>query len=179
MQFKILFLPLPIIKTATRAPVSQISWDMQKTLLLTNDIAQVPMLARWVEELGQELQLPLDVVFQLNLALEEAVVNVMNYAYPGEKGKPVTVTAEFIASKGGEERILFVLTDEGVPFDPTLAAEPDVTLPAEQRSIGGLGIFLVQRLMENVTYERKGRQNVLSMLYCVHHRGEAFVTENL
>ena len=162
---------MPIIKTATRAPASQISWDMQKILLLTNDIAQVPMLARWVEELGQELQLPLDVVFQLNLALEEAVVNVMNYAYPGEKGKPVTVTAEFIASKGGEERILFVLTDEGVPFDPTLAAE--------QRSIGGLGIVLVQRLMENVTYERKGRQNVLSMLYCVHHRGEAFVTENI
>ena len=69
---------------------------MQKTLSLTNDISQIPMLAAWVKELGQEQALPVPAMFRLNLALEEAVVNVMNYAYPGERGRPVIITAEKI-----------------------------------------------------------------------------------
>lgn len=138
---------------------------MQKTLSLTNDISQIPMLAAWVKELGQEQALPVPAMFRLNLALEEAVVNVMNYAYPGERGRPVIITAERVRQEDGTERIIFTLTDEGVPFDPTRAQEPDVTLPAEKRSIGGLGIFLVQQLMERVTYERLGQRNVLAMVY--------------
>lgn len=140
---------------------------MQKTLTLINDIAQVPMLAEWVEELGEELSLPMPAVFQLNLALEEAVVNVMNYAYPGEKGRPVTLIAEQKTDKGNGERIVFRLIDEGVPFDPTQQAAPDITLSAEERSIGGLGIFLVEQLMEEVTYQRDGTRNILSMVYNV------------
>lgn len=141
---------------------------MQKTLSLINDISQVPLLAKWIEELGQELSLPMSAVFQLNLALEEAVVNVMNYAYPGEKGRPITIAAELINNKLQEERIIFILADKGVPFDPTKATEPDITLPAEQRNIGGLGIFLVQQLMEGVIYKREEEKNILTMVYRIN-----------
>lgn len=141
---------------------------MQKNLSLINDISQVPLLAKWIEELGQELSLPMSAVFQLNLALEEAVVNVMNYAYPGEKGRPITIAAELINNKLQEERIIFILADKGVPFDPTKATEPDITLPAEQRNIGGLGIFLVQQLMEGVIYKREEEKNILTMVYRIN-----------
>lgn len=141
---------------------------MQKNLSLINDISQVPLLAKWIEELGQELSLPMSAVFQLNLALEEAVVNVMNYAYPGEKGRPITIAAELINNELQEERIIFILADKGVPFDPTKATEPDITLPAEQRNIGGLGIFLVQQLMEGVIYKREEEKNILTMVYRIN-----------
>ena len=127
-------------------------------LILHNDVAEVPMLAAWVEELGEELGLDMSEVFQLNLALEEAVVNVMNYAYEGEGLIKLSV------SSSGQE-IVFVLEDEGKEFDPTKVKDPDITLSAEEREIGGLGIFLVQQFMESVVYSRKFGKNVLTMIY--------------
>lgn len=138
---------------------------MQKSLSLINDISQVTVLAEWVSLMGKELFLPMHTIFQLNLALEEAVVNVMNYAYPGKKGQYVTLTAKTVKNIDGSEHIIFVLKDNGIPFDPTQAPKPDTTLTAEKRNIGGLGIFLVQHLMENVTYERREENNILTMKY--------------
>lgn len=136
---------------------------------MTNDISQVPLLAEWVRELGMRLNLPVSAVFRLNLALEEAVVNVMKYAYPDKKECPITISAEVVSDEADStERIVFVLTDEGVPFDPTQAKYPDITLPAEARRIGGLGIFLVEQLMECVQYERAGQKNVLTMIYFIN-----------
>ncbi len=132
---------------------------MKKELHLTNDVSQVVALGEWVEHLGEELSLNPADVFQLNLALEEAVVNVMNYAYPGQVDMPIVLCAT--TDEGGG--IVFSLTDNGVPFDPTKAEAPDITLSAEQREIGGLGIFLVEQLMNRVAYERRGESNVLTM----------------
>lgn len=137
---------------------------MTKTLHLENDIAQVPVLAEWVEMLGEELMLPMPAVFQLNLALEEAVVNVMNYAYPDKTGMPVVLTAK---TEEGEDTIMFQLSDEGIAFDPTQQEDPDITLSAEERNIGGLGIFLVQQMMQSVTYNRTDDRNILTMIYKV------------
>lgn len=141
---------------------------MVKEISLTNNVSQVPMLAAWVDAVGEELGLPPAAMFQLNLALEEAVVNVMNYAYPGEEGKPVYLRAESSMSEDGRERVIFTLTDEGVPFNPTKVAMPDITLSAEERQIGGLGIFLVEQLMETVEYRRSEERNVLIMSYLVN-----------
>ena len=95
----------------------------------------------------------------LNLALEEAVVNVMNYAYP--KGTVGTVTIDAEAS---DERLKFVITDTGQPFDPTAQADADVTLSIEERPIGGLGIFLVRQIMDTVAYQRLNGVNQLTLL---------------
>lgn len=133
---------------------------MKKELHLINDVSQVVTLGEWVESLGEELSLNPADVFQLNLALEEAVVNVINYAYPGQTGMPIVLCA---TADEGREGVVFSLKDNGVPFDPTKADAPDLTLSAEEREIGGLGIFLVEQLMNRVTYERQGESNVLTM----------------
>lgn len=134
---------------------------MNDTLLLTNDITEVPALGEWVERVGEEAMLPPDQVFRLNLALEEAVVNVMNYAYPeGKTGMPIRLTV----NETDDGHLRFVLEDEGTPFDPTQKEDPDITLPAEERSIGGLGIMLVRQLMSSVSYERRGNTNRLTLI---------------
>lgn len=132
---------------------------MKETLRLTNDINEIPQLGEWIESLGDRLGLAPDKVFNLNLALEEAVVNVMNYAYPDQTGMPVWLTAD-----DTDGSLRFTLEDEGVPFDPTQQDAPDITLDVDERPIGGLGIFLVSQLMSKVSYEYKGNRNCLTMI---------------
>jgi sigma-B regulation protein RsbU (phosphoserine phosphatase) len=92
------------------------------------------------------------------LAVEEAVVNVMSYAYPiGTKGD-VTVQA-----KATGQWLKFIIIDQGKAFDPTLKGEADTTLNAEERPIGGLGIYLVRQLMDSINYERVDGHNVLTL----------------
>lgn len=123
------------------------------SLVMRNDIQQIPTLAEWIDslDLPQELNMP------INLALEEAVSNVMLYAYPGSSGQ-VLVEAEHSA-----EQITFTISDSGIPFDPTAQTEPDLTLTAEERPIGGLGIHLVKQIMDSIRYERKDNRNILTL----------------
>lgn len=131
---------------------------MTKTLHLTNNINQIPLLAEWTEQLADECQLPADKAFQLNLALEEAVANVMLYAYPDQQDMPIVLTAEIMP-----DCIVFVLSDQGIPFDPTQAKDPDLTLSAEDRPIGGLGIMLVRQFMKDIVYSYENGCNRLQM----------------
>ena len=128
-------------------------------IVMRNDIQQIPTLAEWIDALGipQNLNMP------INLALEEAVSNVMLYAYPGRDDGKVIV--EFVRSKTHDgERLLFTITDTGIPFDPTAQKEADITLSAEERSIGGLGIHLVRQIMDEVVYRREETRNILTLI---------------
>ena len=127
-------------------------------LILHNDIQKIPQLADFVETIAEEKQLSQSMAMSLNLALEEAVTNVILYAYPD--GADGLVDVEAILK---EHSLEFIITDSGVPFDPTAAPEVDVTLSVEERPIGGLGIYLVRQLMDEVRYQRLGDKNVLSM----------------
>ena len=97
-------------------------------------------------------------IFNLTLVLEEAVVNVINYAYPKEEHEYI-----YLSARMHEGSIVLVLTDTGKEFDPTAAPEADVTLSAEDRQIGGLGIFLIRQIMNEVKYERIEGKNVLTL----------------
>ena len=131
---------------------------LDEQLILENDVHQVPELNKFVKSVTSRLNLDTSLSSQLMLAVEEAVVNVMNYAYPiGSKGE-VNITAQ-----GTEDSIKFIITDEGKAFDPTQALEADTTLSAEERPIGGLGILLVQQLMDSINYERINNKNVLTL----------------
>ncbi len=123
------------------------------SLFMRNDIQQIPTLAEWIEG----LDLPTELSMPINLALEEAVSNVMLYAYPGQHGQ---VLIEF--SK--EKSIIFTITDSGIPFDPTQQREADTTLSLEERQIGGLGIHLVRQLMDEIYYRREDNKNVLTLI---------------
>ncbi len=130
----------------------------QKSLTLSNDVQQVPQLSAFVDEVCEAMGFDMTTTMQINLAIEEAVVNVMNYAYPqGVKGE---VNIEAVANS---KRLKFVLRDSGVAFDPTAKDDADTTLAAEDRPIGGLGIHLVKELMDSVNYERVDGHNVLTL----------------
>jgi len=88
--------------------------------------------------------------------VEEAVVNVMSYGYPDNKVGLVDIDME---SDG--KWITITITDSGIPFDPTKKEEVDITLPADQRPIGGLGIYLVRNIMDTVEYQNINNQNIL------------------
>ena len=127
-----------------------IRW-MKYSLIMRNDIQQIPTLAEWVET----LPVPAELNMPINLALEEAVTNVMLYAYPDGPGR---VLVEFTPP------MTFTITDSGIPFDPTKKEDADISLSAEERPIGGLGIFLVRQIMDEVTYERKDNKNILTLV---------------
>ena len=129
-----------------------------KSITLSNNVADVPILAGFVEEVCEEAGINMATMMQLNLAIEEAVVNVMDYAYPAGTEGDVLVDA-----KVDNGQLHIIITDKGTPFDPTAKADVDTTLSAEERNIGGLGIHLMHHYMDSITYERKDGQNVLTM----------------
>ena len=131
----------------------------RKQIILQNDIQQVPLLAQFVDEVCEAAGIDVATTMKLNLAIEEAVVNVMNYAYP--QG---TVGDINIEAKGDDNLLEFIISDTGTPFDPTAKAEVDTTLSAEERTIGGLGIHLVRNIMDSINYERVNGKNILALI---------------
>jgi anti-sigma regulatory factor (Ser/Thr protein kinase) len=95
----------------------------------------------------------------LRLVCEEALVNVINYAYPGSEGE-LTITAEI---KPTPPAIVLEIIDGGIAFNPLDRPTPDISLPAEQRPIGGLGIFIIKKNMDCVDYKHDNGRNVLTM----------------
>ena len=133
---------------------------MPKVLCIKNDIHELNTLTQFLEEVGDELGLSPGLVMNLNLVLEEAVSNIIFYAYPKdvvvEQAVTLTLTCE-------PDELLMCLKDHGIAFDPTQKEDPDLTLSAEERPIGGLGIFLIRQLMDEVTYRREGDCNLFTM----------------
>lgn len=131
---------------------------MEKSIILANEISEIARLNGFIEDIASEFSLSPDVVFNLNLVLEEAVANIINYAYPKDEHESI-----YLSARMHEDSIVLVLTDTGKEFDPTMAPEVDVTLSAEERQIGGLGIFLIRQIMNEVRYERIDGKNVLTL----------------
>lgn len=113
----------------------------------------------FLEEAGEELGLNSSSIMSLTLVMEEAISNVIFYAYHKENE---TLAIEI--SLLFEKRVLTImLADTGPAFDPTTKKDPDITLSAEDRPIGGLGIFLIKKIMDEVSYQREGERNVFIM----------------
>ena len=131
---------------------------MRKELRIKNQVSELEKVAKFVEEIGEELGLNMELQMNLNLVMEEMVSNVIFYAYP--EGEDAEI--ELLAKSDGKE-LTFVLSDQGKEFDPTAKedANPDIN-PAD-REIGGMGIFIVKNIMNKVTYQRLEGRNLLTM----------------
>lgn len=161
----------------------------QYSITLPNDVQTVPQLAEFVDQVCEEAGFDMATIMKLNLAIEEAVVNVMNYAYPAGTAGNVTIEAVLqpasAASASGVSvsaasvsgvsvpgsfpagvvgSLTFIISDSGVAFDPTVKPEVDTTLSAEERNIGGLGIHLIRQIMDSVSYERTDNRNILTLV---------------
>ncbi len=131
----------------------------ERHLILHNDIQQIPQLAEFMETIAEEKGLNQSLCMSLNLALEEAVTNVILYAYPDGADGLVDIEAVL-----REHTLEFIITDSGAPFDPTAVPDADVSLSAEERAIGGLGIHLVRQIMDEVRYQRFNDKNQLTLI---------------
>ena len=94
----------------------------------------------------------------INLALEEAIANIIMYAYPPQEQHDIILKVTVT-----ENQLIFLLTDNGLSFDPTQVEEVDISLSIEERPIGGLGIFLIRSIMNEVSYQRLDGENHLIM----------------
>jgi anti-sigma regulatory factor (Ser/Thr protein kinase) len=94
----------------------------------------------------------------INLVLEEALSNVIFYAYEAGSSQEIHIEIEYVAP-----RLKITIKDTGKAFDPTQKEDPNLHLPVEERPIGGLGIFLMRKIMDEISYERLGKENILRM----------------
>lgn len=128
------------------------------SVVFRNDIEEMYRLEQFIDEAVERWHLSPADAMNLNLALEEAIVNCIHYAYPEHKRGEILLHASL-----REDILTIVLSDAGIPFDPTKREAPDLELAAEDRPIGGLGIFLVKQIMDTVEYKRMEDRNVLIM----------------
>ena len=131
---------------------------MKKEIVINNQIEELERLAIFVEEVADALGLDPETNMHLNLALEEVVSNAILYAYPREMGEKIAVMAQ-----KENNSLVFTITDKGKECDPTKVEDADVTLSAEDREIGGLGIYIVKNIMNEVTYQRLDGKNILTL----------------
>ena len=120
----------------------------------------VRVLTDWADAELEQLACPMKAQMQIDLAIDEIFTNIASYAYAPGTGD-ATVRMDYDAGSG-----VFSLTfsDSGVPYNPLQKEDPDVNLPAEERSIGGLGIFLVKKTMDDMRYEYRDGRNVLTLM---------------
>lgn len=122
-------------------------------------IENITEVTAFVDEQLEAFDCPMKVQMQIDIAIDELFSNIAHYAYKLEVGK-ATVRVEF----DKEPRAAVVtFVDSGVPYDPLAKKDPDVTLSAEERKIGGLGIYLVKKSMDDMFYEYKDGQNMLTI----------------
>ena len=131
---------------------------LHETLTLKNDPHQVALLSSFVNGVLDKLGIDPKQAKKIRLAVEEVVVNVIDYAYPIGIEGDITVHA---SSDGSQ--VKFVIVDTGTPFDPTEKEKADTTLSVDERPIGGLGIHLVRQLMDSMNYERQDGRNILTL----------------
>lgn len=127
------------------------------SITLPATVENIGKITAFVEGRMEEKDCPLKQIMQVSMAVDEVMANVAMYAYAPGTGD-VTVAVDF---DDGSRTVSVTFIDRGVAFDPLAKEDPDVTLPAEQRKIGGLGIFLVKKTMDDVAYRREGDQNIL------------------
>jgi anti-sigma regulatory factor (Ser/Thr protein kinase) len=126
-------------------------------LTIDATVENIGIVTDFVDEQLEQYNCPIKAQMQINIAIDELFGNIAHYAYDPNVG-PATVKVEVI-----DEPMAVIITfiDSGVPYDPLAKADPDITLSAEERDFGGLGIYMVKKSMDDITYEYKEGKNIL------------------
>ena len=128
-----------------------------KEMTITATLDNIPTVTDFVDSKLEKFSFPGKVITQINIAIDELFSNIARYAYYPDVG-PATVRVEV---EDEPPAIVITFIDNGQPYDPLSSKEPDVSLSAEERKIGGLGIFMVRKLMDDIHYEYKDGKNIL------------------
>lgn len=131
-----------------------------KELTIEATVENIEKVTEFVDEQLETLDCPMKAEMQINIAIDELFSNIAFYAYRPEIGE-ATVRVEV---QEDPTAVIITFIDQGKPYDPLAKEDPDVTLSAEERGIGGLGIYMVKKSMDAVTYEYKDGSNILSIV---------------
>ena len=130
-----------------------------KSITVEAKIENVDKVTEFVNEVLEEKEGPLKVQMQLDVAIDEIFGNIAYYAY-GKGSGNATIQIEM---EDNPPKITLTFIDQGIPYNPLESKDPDITLDIEDREIGGLGIFLVKKTMDELSYEYVDGQNILTM----------------
>ena len=130
-----------------------------KEITIAATVENIDVVTDFVNEQLESCDCPIKAQMQIDIAIDELFSNIAHYAYNPETGD-ATVRVEVV-----EDPMAVVITfiDKGIPYDPLKKADPNTALSAEEREIGGLGIFMVKKSMDDITYEYKDGQNILKI----------------
>ena len=130
-----------------------------KEITVDATIDNVQTITDFVDERLEEMNCPVKAQMQLNIVIDELCSNVARYAYSDKTGK-VTVSVDSVDKP---MKVWLTFIDEGVPYNPLAKEDPDITLSAEERKIGGLGIYMVKKMMDDFRYEYKDGKNIVTV----------------
>lgn len=131
-----------------------------KEIKLDATVENITKVTEFVDAQLEECGCPMKAQMQIDIAIDELFGNIAHYAYNPEVG-PATVQVE--VRREPEIEVIITFIDNGIPYDPLAKEDPDVTLSAEERGIGGLGIYMVKKSMDEIVYEYKDGQNILKV----------------
>jgi anti-sigma regulatory factor (Ser/Thr protein kinase) len=134
-----------------------------KELTIAATVENIEVVTDFVNQQLELLECPMKAQMQIDIAIDELFSNIAHYSYNPEIGQ-ATVRVEVMENPLA---VSITFIDNGVPYDPLSKEDPDLTLSAEERQIGGLGIYMVKKSMDEITYEYKDGQNILSIKKCI------------
>lgn len=132
----------------------------KQTLKISALLENLDDVTAFVESHLEEAGCPLKTLMQLNVAVEEIYVNIAHYAYQDAEVGDAVISLWF---EDDPKTVAIEFRDSGMPFDPLAKADPDVTLSAAERQIGGLGIYMVKKSMDDMQYQRENGENILTI----------------
>jgi len=132
--------------------------NKNKSFVIENQIGELSSLSGKIDDLAEEWKLSQALAMNINLVIEEAVSNIIFYAFKDKGKHEIGISVSL-----NNSQLTIKVTDDGTPFNPLAQEQPDITLPAEERPVGGLGIFLISQIMDNMHYSRQKNRNILTL----------------
>ncbi len=132
--------------------------EVSKNILINNNLSEIERLSKAVAEFGKKNNLSSEVIYDVRLALEEVVSNIINYGFEDNYEHQISIEMNLQG-----ETLTMKIKDDGKPFNPLEVKSTNLEKPFDEREIGGMGIYIVRKLMDNILYKREEGNNVLQL----------------
>ena len=137
-------------------------------LIVPAERGEFAVLQQWLLSIAAELDMQERIKKQLMICCDEIFINIASYAYPNGNGS-VAVSVEFVPET---QSLRIIFSDSGTAFDPLEISEPDTKAALSERKIGGLGMFMVKKMMDSVEYRRQDGKNILTLTKCLEKQNK-------
>jgi anti-sigma regulatory factor (Ser/Thr protein kinase) len=150
------------------AEVKTFSYNGNPQLIVLADRGEFTVLQQWLLSIAAELDMQERIKKQLMISCDEIFTNIASYAYPDGNGN-VEVLIEFISET---QNLRIIFSDSGTAFNPLEISEPDTKVALSERKVGGLGMFMVKKMMDSVEYRRQDGKNILTLTKCLEKQNK-------